>query len=139
MITRRTFLLSTGLAAFAAPLHAFQARIAEGASLRAIGYGPLDPAVDQTTGVKLLELAAGLRAAWPQLGGVLQPDLVARLNAIERRERFARSFVFDALREQQPRDDVIRGERAGQIHLLMQRWSAFPVVEDVRDAAAFEH
>ena len=61
MISRRNFLLSTGLAAFAAPLHAFQARLWAGDSLRALGYGPLVPAVDQTTGLKLLELPEGFR------------------------------------------------------------------------------
>ena len=61
MISRRSFLLSTGLAAFATPLHAFQARLSAGDSLRAVGYGPLAPAVDQTTGLRLLELPAGFR------------------------------------------------------------------------------
>jgi hypothetical protein len=54
MLTRRHFLLSTGLATFAAPLHAFQSRLAGGASLRAFGYGPLAPAIDATTGLMLL-------------------------------------------------------------------------------------
>ena len=61
MLSRRHFLLSTGLAAFAAPLHAFQARLADGASIQALGYGPLVPAVDQATGLKLLELPEGFR------------------------------------------------------------------------------
>jgi len=62
MPSRRQFLVSTGLAAFAAPLRAFQSRLADGASsLRSAGYGPLAPAVDATTGLKLLELPEGFR------------------------------------------------------------------------------
>jgi secreted PhoX family phosphatase len=62
MLSRRHFLCSTGLAAFAAPLHALQARLVDGASsLRAVGYGPLAPALDATTGLALLELPAGFR------------------------------------------------------------------------------
>src|SRR5690348_7479111 len=61
MLSRRDFLLSTGIAAFAAPLHAFQSRIASGASLTAAGYGPLTPVADMTTGLPLLELPRGFR------------------------------------------------------------------------------
>ena len=65
MLTRRTFLVSTGLVAFAAPLRAFQARITQGGSHRAFGYGPLAPAVDATTGLKLLELPLKFRCLTP--------------------------------------------------------------------------
>jgi uncharacterized protein len=61
MISRREFLATTGLAAFAAPLQAFQARLAGGRSVTAPAYGPLMPAVDATTGLKLLELPEGFR------------------------------------------------------------------------------
>lgn len=79
MLTRRNFLLSTGLAGFAAPLQAFQSRLADGASLRATGYGPLSPATDMTTGLKLLELPEGFRylsLGWtgdPMLNGAAVP------------------------------------------------------------------
>jgi uncharacterized protein len=61
MLSRRAFLLSTGVAAFAAPLQAFQARIATGRSLTSVGYGPLAPVADMTTGLPLLELPQGFR------------------------------------------------------------------------------
>jgi len=79
MLTRRSFLVSTGLAAFAAPLRAFQARVAQGGSHRAFGYGPLAPAVDATTGLKLLELPEGFRylsLGWtgdPMINGAAVP------------------------------------------------------------------
>ena len=60
-ISRREFLLATGVAAFAAPLHALQARLTTGASLAAVGYGPLSPVADMNTGLKLLELPEGFR------------------------------------------------------------------------------
>ena len=61
MISRREFLVSAGLAAFAAPLYALQTRIASGASLTTAGYGPLAPVADMTTGLPLLELPRGFR------------------------------------------------------------------------------
>jgi secreted PhoX family phosphatase len=61
MVSRRTFLVSTGLAAFAAPLHAFQERLAGGHSLVTGGYGPLAPVTDMATGLPLLELPEGFR------------------------------------------------------------------------------
>ena len=53
--------MSAGVAAFASPLHAFQARIAAGRSIMGAGYGPLIPATDMTTGLKLLELPPGFK------------------------------------------------------------------------------
>ena len=61
MISRRDFLISTGVAAFATPLQALQARIAAGGSLTAPGYGPIAPVADMATGLKLLELPAGFK------------------------------------------------------------------------------
>jgi uncharacterized protein len=61
MISRRNFLLATGVAAFAHPLQAFQARVATGRSVTAAGYGPLAPVADMATGLKLLELPAGFK------------------------------------------------------------------------------
>ena len=51
--------MSAGIAAFASPLHAFQARIAAGRPIMGTGYGPLVAATDMTTGLKLLELPLG--------------------------------------------------------------------------------
>lgn len=61
MISRRHFLLSAGVAAFAAPLQAFQSRLTAGLPLRASGYGPLAPVADMATGLELLELPRGFR------------------------------------------------------------------------------
>ncbi len=61
MISRRDFLVSTGVAAFCTPLQALQARIAAGGSLTASGYGPIAPVADMSTGLKLLELPQGFK------------------------------------------------------------------------------
>jgi uncharacterized protein len=60
-LSRRSFLLTTG-AAFATPLDALRARLEGGAAAPAeLGYGPLRPVADATTGMPLLELPAGFR------------------------------------------------------------------------------
>jgi secreted PhoX family phosphatase len=60
-LSRRSFLLTTG-AAFATPLDALRARLEAGAAARAeLGYGPLRPVPDATTGMPLLELPEGFR------------------------------------------------------------------------------
>jgi uncharacterized protein len=60
--TRRAFLTTTALAAFAAPLHALRVRLDLGAPIRdSFGYGPLRPVKDATTGLPLLELPEGFR------------------------------------------------------------------------------
>ena len=69
---RRTFLHHSALAsasAFAAPLESLVARLTSSRhptrfrDLRAPGYGPLAPVVDETTGLALLELPEGFRYA----------------------------------------------------------------------------
>lgn len=61
-ISRRSFLVTGSLAAFAAPLQALRARIAAGIpAFDGIGYGPLLPVKDATTGLPLLELPEGFR------------------------------------------------------------------------------
>ena len=61
-ISRRSFLATTSLAAFAAPLEALRARLAAGIPpLDRVGYGPLQPVKDATTGLPLLELPEGFR------------------------------------------------------------------------------
>jgi len=60
-LSRRSFLLTTG-AAFATPLAALRARLEAGAAAPAeLGYGPLRPVQDATTGMPLLELPEGFR------------------------------------------------------------------------------
>ena len=60
--SRRSFLLTAGLAAFATPLYALGLRIEAGlAPASELGYGPLRPALDATTGLPLLELPDGFR------------------------------------------------------------------------------
>jgi secreted PhoX family phosphatase len=60
-LSRRSFLLTTG-AAFATPLDALRARLEAGAAAPAeLGYGPLRPVADATTGMPLLELPRGFR------------------------------------------------------------------------------
>lgn len=60
-LSRRSFLLTTG-AAFATPLDALRARLEAGALAPAeLGYGPLRPVPDATTGMPLLELPEGFR------------------------------------------------------------------------------
>ena len=60
-LSRRSFLLTTG-AAFATPLDALRARLEAGAATPAeLGYGPLRPVPDATTGMPLLELPKGFR------------------------------------------------------------------------------
>jgi secreted PhoX family phosphatase len=60
-LSRRSFLLTTG-AAFATPLDALRARLLAGAAAPAeLGYGPLRPTPDATTGMPLLELPEGFR------------------------------------------------------------------------------
>lgn len=61
MISRRDFLISSGVTAFAAPLQAFQARLAGGRSFSSAGYGPIAPVADMATGLKLLELPPGFK------------------------------------------------------------------------------
>jgi secreted PhoX family phosphatase len=61
-LSRRSFLVSTGVAAFAAPLDALRLRLEAGAPARSeLGYGPLRPVNDATTGLPLLELPEGFR------------------------------------------------------------------------------
>jgi len=60
-LSRRSFLLTTG-AAFATPLDALRARLEAGvAAPTELGYGPLRPVADATTGMPLLELPKGFR------------------------------------------------------------------------------
>ena len=60
-LSRRSFLLTTG-AAFATPLDALRSRLEAGAAAPAeLGYGPLRPTADATTGMPLLELPEGFR------------------------------------------------------------------------------
>ena len=60
-LSRRSFFLTTG-AAFATPLDALRARLEAGAAAPAeLGYGPLRPVADATTGMPLLELPKGFR------------------------------------------------------------------------------
>ncbi len=60
-LSRRSFLLTTG-AAFATPLDALRARLEAGTAAPAeLGYGPLRPVADATTGLPLLELPKGFR------------------------------------------------------------------------------
>jgi uncharacterized protein len=61
-ISRRAFLATAGLAAFATPLEALRSRLAMGLPvLDRLGYGPLQPVKDATTGLPLLELPEGFR------------------------------------------------------------------------------
>ena len=68
-VNRRRFLSVTGAALGAAPFHALAGCVeaergqpAAGAALPAgVGYGPLQPVRDETTGLPLLELPAGFR------------------------------------------------------------------------------
>jgi len=61
-IPRRAFLRAAGHAAFAAPLQALAARLHAGLlPADGIGYGPLRPVEDATTGLPLLELPEGFR------------------------------------------------------------------------------
>jgi uncharacterized protein len=62
-LNRRQFLSAAGGLALAAPLRAFDARLAAGlvASRAGDGYGRIRPAKDATTGLQLLELPDGFR------------------------------------------------------------------------------
>ena len=61
-LNRRSFLKSAGVAAFGVPLQALGARLHAGLSpTDAVGYGPLRPVKDATTGLPLLELPEGFR------------------------------------------------------------------------------
>jgi uncharacterized protein len=61
-LTRRSFLFTTGAAAFAPPLDALRSRLEAGATAPTeLGYGPLGPVTDATTGLPLLELPEGFR------------------------------------------------------------------------------
>jgi secreted PhoX family phosphatase len=61
-ISRRSFLFTTGLAAFAAPLEALRSRLAQGMPVvDRFGYGVLRATKDATTGLPLLELPEGFR------------------------------------------------------------------------------
>ena len=60
--SRRSFLLTAGAAAFATPLDALRSRLEAGYRAPAeLGYGPLRPVNDATTGLPLLELPEGFR------------------------------------------------------------------------------
>ena len=60
--TRRAFLRTSGAAAFALPLDALRSRLEAGVSTDPeLGYGPLRPVNDATTGLPLLELPQGFR------------------------------------------------------------------------------
>jgi secreted PhoX family phosphatase len=61
-VSRRNFLFSAGAAAFATPLDALRSRLEAGFAAPAeLGYGPLRPVSDATTGLPLLELPEGFR------------------------------------------------------------------------------
>jgi uncharacterized protein len=61
-LSRRSFLLTTGAAAFSTPLDALRSRLEAGALAPSeLGYGPLRPVNDATTGLPLLELPEGFR------------------------------------------------------------------------------
>jgi hypothetical protein len=84
-LNRRGFLRSAtvvlGAAAFAGPLASLQARQLKGFAPRPEhGYGPIEPAIDRTTGLPLLKLPRGFRYqsfGWtgdPMDDGTLTPD-----------------------------------------------------------------
>jgi uncharacterized protein len=59
---RRRFILAAGVAAFGVPLKALAARLHAGLPpTDGVGYGPLRPVKDATTGLPLLELPEGFR------------------------------------------------------------------------------
>lgn len=61
-ISRRSFLRASGAAAIAGPLQALGARLEAGLpAVDPLGYGPLSPVKDATTGLPLLELPQGFR------------------------------------------------------------------------------
>jgi len=61
-VSRRSFLLLGGVAAFAAPLQALRSRLDAGLpAADGLGYGALRPVKDATTGLPLLELPEGFR------------------------------------------------------------------------------
>src|SRR5262245_50514802 len=61
-LSRRSFLFATGAAAFATPLEALHSRLEAGVpAVSELGYGPLRPVKDATTGMPLLELPEGFR------------------------------------------------------------------------------
>ena len=61
-ISRRSFLFTTGLAAFATPLESLRSRLIAGSPIvDTFGYGILRPTKDATTGLTLLELPEGFR------------------------------------------------------------------------------
>jgi secreted PhoX family phosphatase len=62
LISRRAFLAAGGVLPFAAPLNALLARSQAGLRVHGhLGYGPLAPVADSTTGLSLLELPKGFR------------------------------------------------------------------------------
>jgi secreted PhoX family phosphatase len=62
LLSRRSFLAAAAGLPFAAPLHALWVRSQAGLRVRGhLGYGPLAPVADATTGLALLELPAGFR------------------------------------------------------------------------------
>src|SRR5262245_27217760 len=81
---RRAFLktgfVAAGGLALAGPFGALAARVAAAAPNRDGGYGPLAPAVDQTTGLELLKLPRGfdyMSFGWtgdPMVDGTPTPD-----------------------------------------------------------------
>ncbi len=61
-LSRRSFLRTAGVAAFATPLDALRSRLEAGMVARSeLGYGPLNLVNDATTGLPLLELPDGFR------------------------------------------------------------------------------
>jgi uncharacterized protein len=61
-LSRRSFLLAAGVVPFATPLASLHARIQAGRSPRPVlGYGRLRAALDETTGLPLLEVPDGFR------------------------------------------------------------------------------
>jgi secreted PhoX family phosphatase len=78
---RRSFLRSAATAAASLPLTAFASRAEGKPRPSGLGYGPLVPAFDETTGLPLLELPAGFRylsLGWtgdPMLNGAPTPSL----------------------------------------------------------------
>ena len=64
-LTRRKFVKGSaavgGGVALSGPLSALAANSAQGASRRAVGYGPLQPAREQESGLEYLELPRGFK------------------------------------------------------------------------------
>ena len=103
---RRSFLKSAAATAAAAvPLTAFMARLEAKSTPQGVGYGPLVPTPDQTTGLNLLHLPEGfsyLSFSWTgdrMLNGALTPgshDGMAAFNAAGHRVRLVRNHELGA-------------------------------------------